>query len=301
MEGQPLKLQHQQLLVTIYGLYGAASDGSIAVSALVELLGKLEVQAPAARSTISRLKRNGTLIHERIGTETRYRLSTEIMDAFHEDDQRIFSPQRSAPGDPWSLVTFSVPEEERNRRYQLRSELMNLGFGAVGAGVAIGPSMALDQAVRRLEQRDLAQYVEYFRAEYLTDADIKTKVPQWWDLDALDADYAQFLDLYADAPEAWRARAAAADTGRATDSELAEDAFSFYIPLLTRWRRFPYRDPNLPLEFLPADWKAPSAKRIFLELHALLAPLARQCAYSVLGASGLPAGTEAIQENVSGQ
>ena len=250
----------QELVVTLYGLYADGDRGEFPVSGLVRLLGGLGIDEQAARATVSRLKGKGILIQRRDGGTSLYSLNPDVLDLFRADDARIFAPVRSAPGDPWALVVFSVPEAERNRRYELRTELSSLGFGFVAAGVAIAPRTVLDQARERLAARGLDGYTECFAGDYLTAADVRDKVGQWWDLAALDEQYTAFIDDYEgleapgpDGPEA----------------DLA--AFAAYVPMLTRWRRFPYRDPNIPLEFLPEGWKAPRAKAAFLRLHAELA------------------------------
>lgn len=300
METRQSKLQHQQLIVTLYGLYGRSTGGTFPVAVLVDMLGALGIEPPAVRSTVSRLKRNGVLVSRRDGNTAGYRLSADVLDAFDEGDQRIYAPERSHPNDPWSLVIFSVPEAERNRRYELRTELNSLGFGAVGAGVAIAPSNVLPQAMRRLKDRGLDRYVEYFSADYLSQQDIKAKVPQWWDLQELDEQYRDFLGLYGAANEEWSARLQAGSGGD-PDAELAREAFAFYVPLLTLWRRFPYRDPNLPLEFLPEGWKAPAAKHTFWAIDALLAPIAKSYAYSLLAARGVGPDASAIQDSAPAQ
>ena len=262
----------QELVVTLFGLYAPAS-GELPVAGLVRLLDGLGVDGQAARATVSRLKGKGILLQRRDGGASLYALSPDVLDLFRADDERIFAPVRSAPGDPWALLIFSVPEAERNRRYELRTELASLGFGFVAAGVAIAPRTVLDQARGRLEARGLDQYAECFAGDYLTDADIRAKVGQWWDLGALDEQYAAFIDdfegLEAPPPDG-------------PEADLA--AFAAYVPMLTRWRRFPYRDPNIPLEFLPEGWKAPRAKAAFLRLHAELAGRAAAHARRALGA-----------------
>ncbi|MFL4472828.1 PaaX family transcriptional regulator C-terminal domain-containing protein [Paeniglutamicibacter sp. MACA_103] len=299
METRQSKLQHQQLIVTLYGLYGRSTGGTFPVAVLVDMLGALGIEAPAVRSTVSRLKRNGVLVSRRDAPAASYSLSADVLDAFEEGDQRIYAPERSQPNDPWSLVIFSVPEAERNRRYELRTELNSLGFGAVGAGVAIAPSNVLSQAMLRLKDRGLEKYVEYFSADYLSQKDIRAKVPQWWDLQELDQQYREFLGLYGAAEAQWSARLEAGAGAPAGD--LAREAFAFYVPMLTLWRRFPYRDPNLPLEFLPDGWKAPAAKQAFWAIDALLAPVAKAYALSLLGARGVGPGASAIQDSASAQ
>ncbi|WP_411734732.1 PaaX family transcriptional regulator C-terminal domain-containing protein [Paeniglutamicibacter sp.] len=302
METHPSKLQHQQLIVTLYGLYGRSTDGTFPVAVLVDMLGALGIEPPAVRSTVSRLKRNGVLVSRRDAHAASYCLSADVLDAFEEGDQRIYAPERSHPNDPWSLVIFSVPEAERNRRYELRTELNSLGFGAVGAGVAIAPSNVLSQAMRRLKDRGLDQYVEFFNADYLSQQDIRSKVPQWWDLQGLDEQYREFLGYYGAAEGEWSARLETAGGTIEPAGELAREAFAFYVPMLTLWRRFPYRDPNLPLEFLPDGWKAPAAKHAFWAIDALLAPIAKAYAFSLLGSRrGAGPGASAIQDSASAQ
>ncbi|GHD04980.1 PaaX family transcriptional regulator [Zhihengliuella salsuginis] len=271
------KLLHQELIATLYGLY--SSGEGMAVSSIVALLADLGIAGGAARSSISRLKAKGVLDRSSHDGETRYAMSPSALDVFHADDQRIFAPVRSGADDPWALVVFSVPEAERKRRYDLRRELESLGFGFVASGVAIAPEPVLDQALVRLEQRGLQQYVEHFVARYGRTDELRTRIRGWWDLGDLDTRYSDFIDDYADSVDDWRLR-----LGGATTAEADRAAFAHYVPLLTRWRRFPYRDPNIPLELLPEGWRAPQAKKIFLELHAMLRTPSRRHASSVLGA-----------------
>ncbi|HWC24591.1 MAG TPA: PaaX family transcriptional regulator C-terminal domain-containing protein [Flexivirga sp.] len=261
---QRTKVQRQQLIVTLYGLYGEFWGGSLPVSTLVSMLGRLGVEGPAARSTISRLKSKSVLLSDTSSGSTRYMLSEDALGIFRADDKRIFAPERSTPDDPWAVVIFSVPEAERARRYELRTELISLGFGFVAAGVAIAPSTVLPQAIARLEQRSLGHYVEYFSGQYLKAGDIRARVAEWWDLELLERQYSEFLADYSGLATSCR---------RGSLKMGPEEAFGSYIQMLTRWREFPYRDPNLPLEYLPDDWKAPAAKKVFLTLHESLAQL----------------------------
>lgn len=273
-------LQHQELLVTLFGLY-AGSEGVLKVSSLVGLMAGLGIKEGAVRSTVSRLKNRGVLEHVSGERPARYRLSESVLDSFQADDERIFAPERSRLGDPWALVVFSVPEAERSRRYELRTELFSQGFGFVAAGVAIAPARLLDQALVRLRSQGLDQYIECFRVHYAEEHRLPERVAEWWDLEALDAQYDTFISAYREELRRWQARSA---RSLELDAEGKKEAFALYIPLLTRWRRFPYRDPNIPLELLPGGWKAPQAKVLFLELHSLLQAPAAEYAHEVLAA-----------------
>lgn len=210
----------------------------------------------------------------------RYALSGDILDGFTADDQRIFAPERSKPGDAWALVVFSVPEAERHRRYELRAELTGLGFGLVAAGVAIAPSTVMEQAMDRLALRGLDRYAEYFSGDYLKDGDNRARGSQWWDLELLDGEYADFIERYEPIARPWQEP----DAEPVSPDRL--EAFRTYVPMLTLWRKFPYRDPNLPLEYLPAGGKVPRAKQAFLSLHHHLRAQAAAHAGELLRSQG---------------
>lgn len=273
-------VQHQELLVTLFGLY-AGPEGVLKVSSLVSLMSSLGIKEGAVRSTVSRLKTRGVLQRATEERPVRYHLADSLLDSFEADDERIFAPERSHLGESWALLVFSVPEAERNRRYELRTELFSQGFGFVAAGVAIAPIRLLNQALARLQARGLDQYIECFQVHYGEEHRLSERVATWWDLDALDAQYSDFITTYGEKLRHWQARTHQTPQW---DAQGRADAFALYIPLLTQWRRFPYRDPNIPLDLLPSGWKAPQAKVLFLELHALLKDPAEAHAYALLAA-----------------
>jgi phenylacetic acid degradation operon negative regulatory protein len=264
--------QLQQLIVTIVALHGRGDDGAIAVAELIRMLGALDVDDAAARSALSRLKKRGILVSDKKNGGAAYRLHPDLEDVFAEGDERIFSPRRARPGDRWLLAAFSVPESQRNLRHQIRRVLAGRGFGTVGAGLWIAPEFVYDHLRHELEREGLAEFVEFFAGDVLGSS-VATRVADWWDLDALTQLYAGFLAAFAPVRERWGAPDAG--TGAADDAR----AFADYVHLLTAWRRLPYLDPGLPLEYLPADWQGLAAERLFLDLHErLAAPAARYAA-----------------------
>ncbi len=271
--------RHQQLIVTIYGLYGRANGGALPVSVLISMLDDLGVESSGVRSSVSRLKRRGVLESVREGGAAAYRLAPNLEDVFQEGDRRIFSPRRATAAERWLLIAFSVPESQRHLRHQLRSMLTRMGFGSVTPGLWIAPGNTYEDISQQLERAGLTEYVEFFKAEHLTAGDVKDKVSHWWDLPALESLYAEFIERFAPVLERWEpAPPPGPDADRA--------AFADYVQLLTQWRRLPYLDPGLPEEFLPPAWRGLTAERIFAELHRLLNGPASQHAERLLAAAG---------------
>jgi phenylacetic acid degradation operon negative regulatory protein len=265
-------LQPGRLILSLYGLYARTEHHWIAVSALVRLMADLGADEPAVRSSVSRLKRRGTLQSLRVDGAAGYALSPAAIELLREGDARIFARRRARLADGWLLVVFSVPETERDKRHELRSTLTRLGFGTAAPGVWIAPGTLSEETRHVLTRRGLDRYVDIFRGDRVAYGDPAEHVAQWWDLADLSAQYAGFLDRYAPLAEQLAG-------GRLPDDE----AFAEYVPMLTTWRRLPYLDPGLPLALLPEPWNGVTAGELFSALDARLAKPARRHAERAMG------------------
>lgn len=262
--GQP---RTRQLIVTLFGLYGRDSGGVLPVAALVRMLGELGVAAAPVRSSISRLKKNGVLQSQTAEGAPAYRLAPELAEVFDEGDARIFGPRPPRAAGRWLLVAFTVPESQRNLRHLIRSALAGVGCGQVTPGLWIARADAEPSLRQQLERIGAMSYVEMFLADQQRPEQMAQKVTRWWDLASLDAGYAAFNEAFAPVIDRW-------DCCAGSDWE----AFAEYVPLLTRWRRFPYLDPGLPVELLPAGWNGIRAEETFDALHQRLSAPARRAA-----------------------
>jgi phenylacetic acid degradation operon negative regulatory protein len=267
-DGQP-----RQLIVTLYGLYARDEHNWLSVAALVRLMSELGVDGQAVRSSVSRLKRRDTLRSFSVAGAAGYSLSPGALEVLREGDARIFHTRRAVVADGWVLVVFSVPESERERRHELRTQLSRLGFGAAAPGVWVAPAHLAQETAEVLARSDLDRYVEMFRGDHLGFTDLAAKVRQWWDLDELSARSAEFTARFRPVADRLAVRPA-------TDAE----AFRHYVPMLTIWRRLPYLDPGLPLELLPAGWTGEAATELFAELNRELREPARRHALAVIHA-----------------
>jgi phenylacetic acid degradation operon negative regulatory protein len=267
-----LAAQPRALIVTIYGLYARESAGWLSIAALIRLMAELDVDEPAVRSAISRLKLRGLLESRREGGVAGYGLSSRGSEILAEGDRRIFHRPQSSAAEGWLLAVFSVPEHERARRHALRSRLAWLGFGTVSAGVWIAPGQLAAETRDVLTADGLSGYVSLFTAGYLAFGDVREKIGQWWDLDRLEQLYQAFIDSASPVLAYWLAGSRSlpsppADSGRA----LAD-----YVRVLTTWRRLPFLDPGLPPDLLPPDWHGSRAAELFLQLRTLLEDRARE-------------------------
>jgi phenylacetic acid degradation operon negative regulatory protein len=250
-------LQPRSLIVTIYGLYAREAGGWLSIAALIRLMESLGVDEPAVRSSISRLKRRGLLLAERLDGAAGYALSEGAQEILAEGDRRIFHRRVASLGDGWVLAVFSVPETERSRRHTLRSRLSWLGFGNVAPGVWIGPAHLAEETRDVLARLGLSRYVDLFTARAVDADNLAGDVARWWNLDRIRLAYVGYVQQWQSTAAAWQRR-------RRVD---AERAFVDYVQSLTAWRRLPYLDPGLPAELLPPDWPAADAAEVFFALH----------------------------------
>ena len=268
-DGRDTRLAH--LIITIFALYARAESNWLSVASIVRLMADLGVDGQAARSSISRLKRRGLLRSERHEGAAGYALDDPTLEMLAEGDARIFHRVRAVAEDGWLVVVFSVPESEREKRHALRTSLTRLGFGTAAPGVWVAPGNLAAETRRTLERRGLTGYVDIFAGDHLAFGDLRAKVPRWWDLDELTTLYEDFL------------RRHRATLVRVTQADASPpEAFQLYVPMLTEWRRLPYRDPGLPLALLPPNWNGVTAGALFDELDEVLGALARKHAHTVM-------------------
>ncbi|HET6625282.1 MAG TPA: PaaX family transcriptional regulator C-terminal domain-containing protein [Nocardioidaceae bacterium] len=261
----------RQLITSVYGLYAREEHNWLSVATLVRLLEDLGVDAASVRSSVSRLKKRGILDSVKIEGRAGYALAPAALEILREGDVRIFARPRATPQDGWLVVVFSVPEAERDKRHALRSQLVRLGFGSAAPGVWVAPGTLYDETRLVLGRLGLSTYTEFFRGDYLGAGDVAAKMSTWWDLDELERLYTDFHDTYRPMRARWR-----------KSPPPPETAFREYVPMLTAWRRLPYLDPGLPLEYLPRGWQGIKAGELFAELDALLRKPADQHAHRVL-------------------
>jgi phenylacetic acid degradation operon negative regulatory protein len=260
-----------QLIISLFALYARAEANWLSVASIVSLMADLGVEGQAVRSSIYRLKRRGVLTSERRGNSAGYAVAPPALQVLAEGDVRIFQRIRASASDGWVVVVFSVPESERQKRHELRSSLTRLGFGTVTSGVWIAPSNLAAEAQQTLDRLGLSAYVDLFAGQHVAFGDLRTKVQTWWDLRELADLYAEFLGQYESALDLASSRGTS-----------AVEAFRAYVPMLTQWRRLPYRDPGLPLTLLPDGWNGVVAGELFEKLDQALRPLAQEHAMAVI-------------------
>ncbi len=257
------------VLRTFVGLYRRRLDGWIAIADLVRLLEDLGIPAARTRTGVVRLKKKGLLLHDRAGA-IGYRLNPASLPMLERGDRRIFEIRRMCDGDPWCLISFSIPESQRDLRHQLRRRLQWIGCGVAAPALWVCPDYLADEVRQILEDLDASEYAMLFRAQAMQSPDeLKRLVRSWWDFDALLVEHQTF--------------AAAADEIETLPLSDDRDAFIGYMRLIDSWRVLPYVDPGLAPSLAPEDWPVQDSMDRFLALSDRLAEPAWEHVRAVAG------------------
>jgi phenylacetic acid degradation operon negative regulatory protein len=242
-------------LFDVYGGYLRARGGSAAIAALVRLLEPLGFGAPAIRTAVSRMVRQGWLASVRLAEGPGYALTARAERRLDEAGARIYRTRPSLWDGHWHMVILEeVPS--RDVRDRLDSSLRLLGYGLLGGAtwIAPRPSPELADVLDTLVARTFSATHDGSDVELAARA---------WDLGALGAEYAAFV-------AEWSPRMSAVD---GSDPALA---FASSQQLLHAWRKFLFRDPGLPAELLPSGWPGAAAAAFFDQHTARLAPAASE-------------------------
>jgi phenylacetic acid degradation operon negative regulatory protein len=253
-------MKARSLVFDLFGDYLRYRGGAVRLRALVALMACFDVPEPTVRVVAARLRKEGWLDSRRDGRETSYALTDAAWRLLDEGRSRIFD-RASGPWDGvWHTVIYQVPETERALREQLRKQLAWLGFGPLAPSVWISPHARVDAVRAHVAEQAGAAAVrlDVLRARSEGPAADRDMAHRAWDLAGLDRDYAGLLAEY-------RPRLAAFRRGFA-----GREALVARMQLVHDYRRFPFRDPDLPPELLPEGWSGRAAHEVFLEAHGLL-------------------------------
>jgi phenylacetic acid degradation operon negative regulatory protein len=241
----------RSLLLTILGEYVLPRGEAVWQDALVRALLSVGYSEQAARQALSRSAREGWLETERRGRRAKVSLSPRTAQLLRTGAERIYSF-----GEPWRwdgrwlVLILRVPEERREVRHQLRSQLAWAGLGSMGGGVWLTPHVEREAELRAAIQEAPAAEATSFVASLGMLGGAEDLAAAAWDLDEVREHYEAFIeDFHGIRPSS------------------PEEVFRMQTLLVHAWRKFPFLDPDLPAELLPAGWPRRRAHELFTGRH----------------------------------
>lgn len=258
------RLSSRMMLFTLYGDYIYHVGGEIWVGSLIRLMQCFGVGEQSVRSELMRKCRKDYLVVRRAGKHSFYSLSERGKEVIEMGARRIFPFGHGEWDGRWTVLTYSIPEEQREARDRLRRDLSWLGFGSLTAGVYLSPWQHPEDLHRLVERYRRFGHMQVFRSDNAGPDDDRALVARCWNLDAVGAAYREFLAEWEPALQRFQA---------GEGGELSDEArFTERYLLAHSYERFPLLDPGLPRQLLPPDWPGHRAAAVFNTYHDLLQP-----------------------------
>ncbi len=257
-------LQTQFIIFVLFGDLIAPRGGQIWTASLLKMLKVLGVSSGAARSTLSRMARKGWLKPEREGRHSLYTLTAKARRIVEEGGQRIFEARKSSWNGQWYQVVYSLPEDKRKMRNDLRKRLTWLGFGRLAPGTWISPHNRYTEVEAMLDDLGARQYAEFFSGLRLVNGNDREIVERCWDLKGLNQQYSKFIAKWEPEYEKCTRRLVNGD------GLPSSECFAQRFWITHEYSPFPRLDPNLPSVLLPEGWLGDNAAAMFNGYRNLL-------------------------------
>jgi phenylacetic acid degradation operon negative regulatory protein len=254
----------QSMILTIYGDYIRQYGNKIWIGSLIRLLKEFGHNEQAVRVSVSRMMKNGLLQSEKKGNKSYYALTTRGVRRIEEAARRIYRLTSHEWDRKWRIIMYTIPEEKRQIRDELRKELLWSGFGSLSNGCWVSPNDFKKEINLLISKYQIEEYVHLFLSDYVGPQSNAVLVEQCWPLHEIEEKYEQFIDTYS---KRYIVHQSVIQSGRITD----EECFVERASLVHEYRKFLFVDPGLPKELLPDRWNGNHAALLFDQYYQILA------------------------------
>ncbi|OTS05117.1 PaaX family transcriptional regulator [Acinetobacter pittii] len=254
-------LSGTSLISTIFGDSVLHRGGNISLASLIQLLELFGFNDRAVRTSVFRLVKNDWLCSDKIGRTSFYRITDSSRSTYLQAEQRIYNDQMKEWDHYWDLILMSSLDTEN--KALLKKELEWLGFANISTNLIAYPGCNRIELQRLLVDLNMSEQVVVFKAETLqlfnNSVDtIGRMLRTNWPIDELRQRYLQFLDIF---------REIGVLLMQENEQLEPVQAFQIRTLLIHYYRRILLKDPALPLELLPTDWPAISARTLSMNIY----------------------------------
>ncbi|MGO4887677.1 phenylacetic acid degradation operon negative regulatory protein PaaX [Anaerobacillus sp. MEB173] len=254
----------RSMIFTLYGDYIRHYGSEIWIGSLIRLLKEFGHNEQAVRAAISRMSKQGWIQSTKRGNKSYYVLTEQGSNRIEEAAKRIFKLNQPSWDGKWRILMYSIPEEIRQVRDELRQELVWSGFGSLSNSSWISPNPLEKQVYDMISKYDIKSYVNFFIADYDGPNEKKHLVESCWDLQEINERYGEFISKYS---QKYIIDKNKIEKGEMTDGQ----CFVERTILVHEYRKFLFVDPGLPQELLPDKWLGDSAASLFSQYYKEIA------------------------------
>ena len=249
-------LRAGSLITTVFGDSIAPRGGTVWLGSLIRAMAEFGISERLVRTSVFRLVRDGWLQSSQVGRRSFYSLTDEGREKFRAATHRIYGEPATDWDGTWCLLLLS--NLDAGAKETLRRECGWLGFGALSANVLAHPAPDASDLEMLLKRAGVADEVVIISGHTeKSDAAMRKLVGSAWNLDDIDARYEQFVATF-------RPLYSALQKSRSVEPRTA---FVTRTLLIQEYRKVLLRDPQLPVELLPAGWHGTTAYQLCRNLY----------------------------------
>ncbi|PLR81535.1 MULTISPECIES: phenylacetic acid degradation operon negative regulatory protein PaaX [Bacillus] len=254
----------RSMIFTLYGDYISHYGSKIWTGSLIRLLHEFGHNDQSVRAAISRMNKQGWVQAEKIGNKSYYSLTPRGEKRIEEAAKRIFKLKPEKWDGKWRILMYTIPEEIRAVRDELRKELVWSGFGTISNSCWISANNLEKQVYDLIEKYGIEPYVDFFVAEYDGPHENVKLVEKSWDLQEINDRYQEFISEYS--------QKYIIDKNKISKGQMSDaECFVERTKLVHEYRKFLFFDPGLPEELLPERWLGSHAAALFSDYYKELA------------------------------
>ena len=249
-------LRAGSLITTVFGDAITPRGGTVWLGSLIRVMADFGISERLVRTSVFRLVKDGWLKSDQIGRRSYYSLTKEGRERFDQATNRIYGTPTPQWHGEWCLLLLSMLATDAKEK--VRKEFGWLGFGPMSANVLAHPAPDMAELEITLNRLGVTDSVVVMRGNTVrSEHAMRELTRSCWYLDDIDARYQAFTQRF---------RPLMRTLSRA--EELTnKSAFLVRTLLIQEYRKVLLRDPQLPVELLPAEWRGAAAYQLCRNLY----------------------------------
>ncbi|MBB3909384.1 MULTISPECIES: PaaX family transcriptional regulator [Anoxybacillaceae] len=257
-------MKPRALMFTLFGEYIQHYGNEVWIGSLIQMMSHFGISESSIRGAALRMVQQEFFEVRKIGNNSYYSLTPKGKRTMTDGFIRVYSLKNYKWDGYWRILTYSVPEEKRELRNQIRKELSLMGFGLISHGTWASPNPVEQQVMELIRDYHLDPYVILFTSSSIVSHSHEQLIKRGWDFAQIAKEYDRFIDTYQRIYEEFQRRA--------WNNELSDrECFIERTKLVHEYRSFFFMDPSFPHDLLPDNWSGTKARELFFNVHQLLA------------------------------
>lgn len=256
-------MKPRSLMFTLFGDFIQYYGGEVWIGSLIRMMSEFGVSESSVRGATLRMMQQNYFKVRRIGNKSYYSLSVKGMRRQEDGVKRVYSTKSHKWDGFWRVLIYSMPEEKRDLRTQVRKELSWTGFGLISNSTWISPNPLEMQITEMIDTYGLKDYTIFFTSSSILSHDNDEIIAKAWNLEQIHNEYNIFIDNFKPKYEILKERIW-------NNTLTVQEAFIVRTELVHSYRKFLFNDPGFPQDLLPQHWSGNEARDLFISLHQLL-------------------------------